>query len=165
MLYQAIIFQFFVPRSLSVSTVCHRSCYYLIDDRKYLICQCWWKSPWQKSIKAKHWVGALVSSGFIIGQDVATLHSSRESNQLRNSNGSEYVEEKAEQGDLIICTINCCVPEIFGNPANLSSQSSASCFPLALLGPWPWCPTLTIWCPPMSFFMSAGSLSVSANVG
>ena len=54
-----------------------------------------------------------MSSGFIIGQDVETLHSSRESNQLRNSNDSEYMEEKAEQGDLIICTINCCVPEIF----------------------------------------------------
>ena len=72
-------------------------------------------------------MGVLVSSGFIIGQDVATLHSSRESNQLRNSNRSEYVEEKAEQGDLIICTINYCVPEIFWNPANLSSQSGASC--------------------------------------
>ena len=54
-----------------------------------------------------------MSSGFIIGQDVETLHSSRESNQLRNSNRSEYVEEKAEQGDLIICTINYCVPENF----------------------------------------------------
>ena len=53
------------------------------------------------------------SSGFIIGQDVATLHSSRESNQLRNSNDREYMEEKAEQGDLIICTINNCVTEIF----------------------------------------------------
>ena len=53
-----------------------------------------------------------MSSGFIIGQDVETLHS-WESNQLRGSNDREYMEEKAEQGDLIICTINCCVPEIF----------------------------------------------------
>ena len=37
-----------------------------------------------------------MSSGFIIGQDVETLHS-RESNQLRNSNDREYMEEKAEQ--------------------------------------------------------------------
>ena len=42
-----------------------------------------------------------MSSGFIIGQDVETLHS-RESNQLRSSNDREYMEEKAEQGDLII---------------------------------------------------------------
>ena len=50
-----------------------------------------------------------MSSGFIIGQDVETLHS-RESNQLRGSNDREYMEEKAEQGDLsymynqLLCT-------------------------------------------------------------
>ena len=37
-----------------------------------------------------------MSSGFIIGQDVETLHS-RELNQLGGSNDREYMEEKAEQ--------------------------------------------------------------------
>ena len=119
------VFHASLPFSVNSMPRKYRSCYnwrQKISPLSMLV-----KSSWQKSIKAKDWVGVLVSSGFIIGQDVATLHSSRESNQLRSSNDREYMEEKAEQGDLIICTINYCVPEIFWDPANLSSQSGASC--------------------------------------
>ena len=106
-----------------------------------------------------------MSSGFIIGQDVATLHSSRESNQLRNSNDREYMEEKAEQGDLIICSINYCVPDIFLKPSKSFQPIKCFLFPLGSSWTMTLVSNLTIRCPQMSFVVSAGSLSVSANVG
>ena len=70
-----------------------------------------------------------MSSGFIIGQDVETLHR-RESNQLRSSNDREYMEENAEQGDLIICSINYCVPDIFLKPSKSFQPIKCFLFPL-----------------------------------
>ena len=135
--------------------------------RKYRSCYNWRqkilqlsklvKSTWQSSIKAKDWVGVLVSSGFIIGQDVETLHSSRESNQLRNSNGSEYVTSSYVQSTAVYQKFSE-TQQIF--PANqVLLVSPGSSWTMTLVS------NLTIWCPLMSFFVSAGSLSLSANVG
>ena len=98
-----------------------------------------------------------MSSGFIIGQDVATLHSSRELNQLRNSNGSEYVTSSYVQSTAVYQKFSE-TQQIF--PANqVLLVSPGSSWTMTLVS------NLTIRCPPMSFFVSAGSLSVSANVG
>ena len=98
-----------------------------------------------------------MSSGFIIGQDVATLHSSRESNQLRNSNGSEYETSSYVQSTTVYQKFSE-TQQIF--PANqVLLVSPGSSWTMTLVS------NLTIRCPQMSFVVSAGSLSVSANVG